>query len=106
MKIECKNTIFFDYQTQFALFFCTKRGHASWTRPQKFNRTFIVPLSKLYRSYNVLIFHTPYAESVLLVRNEVDNHVAVTVGHVAMGLCCADAGHGPQVGVASQILIS
>ena len=40
-----------------------------------------------------LIFHTPYAESILFVKNEVDKHVAVTVGHVAMGLCWADAGH-------------
>ena len=51
MKIECKNTIFLIIKHSLHFFFCTKRGHASWTRPQKFNRTFIVPLSKLYRNY-------------------------------------------------------
>ena len=77
-----------------------------WTRPLKFNRTFIVRLSYLYRSFIVLIFHTPYAECIILVVNEVDKHVAVTVCHVAMGLHTAGTGRRPQIGGASQILIS
>ena len=43
-------------------------------------------------NYDLFTFHTTYAECVQLVVDQVVNHVAVAVGHVAVGLCAVDFG--------------